>query len=317
MKHRRKHEVTEHSYNVRLAMELGMGKAVLLKNFIYWIDYNRAHGTNFKKGRFWTYNSSEALAELFPYMKSSSIRRWLKELENDGWLVSDSFNKFKIDKTKWYSSGPRLTAFLEEETSKTNKIYDAQIEHRTDQNEQHIDQNNQSMIAQNEQPIPYSLFKPDTNHVDTEMSSLITEHLIKKLRHHFKSTIGLEDLILIISDVTNTQTAFRIINNSFSKLSKEYANKYNVGILEEILKAYVEEYKACKKKNDRSNEKKDFNNEAAKTEEIITYNIQQHLHLFSNEQLKDVKELIKKGNHLQAQALVMKIIGADKYKTAA
>ena len=48
----------------------------------------------------WVYYSASALSEKFPYMKGSSIKRWLKELEIDGFLKSRIRNKIKYDRTK-------------------------------------------------------------------------------------------------------------------------------------------------------------------------------------------------------------------------
>ena len=105
---------TEHSFNIKLAMEVGIEKAILLKNIHWWILKNAKNGKNFKRGRFWTFNSSNAFMELFPYLNPRSIRRWLNELESDGWLITDNFNRRKNDNTKWYATGERLKQFCEE-----------------------------------------------------------------------------------------------------------------------------------------------------------------------------------------------------------
>ena len=42
------------------------------------------------------------LAKRFPYMKSASIKRWLRELEGAGWLHSTQPHKKKMDSTKFY-----------------------------------------------------------------------------------------------------------------------------------------------------------------------------------------------------------------------
>lgn len=52
----------------------------------------------------WIYYSSSALAEKFPYMKSASIKRWLRELKNTGFLETKIENKVKYDRTKSYLS---------------------------------------------------------------------------------------------------------------------------------------------------------------------------------------------------------------------
>lgn len=51
----------------------------------------------------WTYNSSTAFAELFPYMSSQKIGRLLRELESSGIIKSGNYNKAGYDRTKWYT----------------------------------------------------------------------------------------------------------------------------------------------------------------------------------------------------------------------
>jgi len=143
----------EHSFCIEDATNLSIEKAIILKNLRFWLDKNKANRKNAADGHYWTYNSSKAFAELFPYMKEKSISRWLKELEEDGLIKSGSYNKSAYDRTKWYTI-PAEYAISQNEES-------------IPQNEKTKDQNEKS-IPQNEEPIPdintdnktYS--KPDT-----------------------------------------------------------------------------------------------------------------------------------------------------------
>lgn len=92
-----------HSFFPSEAKKYGINKAILLFNIRFWLDKNKANDTNANDGYYWTYNSSTALAKLFPYMKAGSIKNWLKELENDGVLKSGNYNKVNYDRTKWYT----------------------------------------------------------------------------------------------------------------------------------------------------------------------------------------------------------------------
>ena len=67
----------EHSFNIELAKEYGILEAILLKNIWLWIEKNRANEKNFYDGTYWTYNSTRAFNELFPYASESSIKRAL------------------------------------------------------------------------------------------------------------------------------------------------------------------------------------------------------------------------------------------------
>ncbi len=92
-----------HSFDVEIANELGIEKAIIIQNLIFWINKNIANKVNIHDGKTYTYNSYEAFAELFPYMKLNTIKRVIRELENDGYIESrNDLNSTSYDKTKWY-----------------------------------------------------------------------------------------------------------------------------------------------------------------------------------------------------------------------
>lgn len=99
----------EHHFDIELACEVGVEKAILLHNLVFWIQHNEANETHFEDGHTWTYNSARAFSELMPYMAVRSITRRIKELENDGYLISSSkYNATAYDRTKWYALGPKM-----------------------------------------------------------------------------------------------------------------------------------------------------------------------------------------------------------------
>lgn len=92
-----------HSFNVEIAVKYGMLEAVLLEHLSFWIAKNKANGVNFQDGYYWTYNSTKALAELFPYVSKNTISRALHHLEKEGLLISGNYNKSAYDRTTWYA----------------------------------------------------------------------------------------------------------------------------------------------------------------------------------------------------------------------
>lgn len=82
-----------------LATRIGLNESVVLQQVHFWISKEQ----NFKNGRYWVYNTYEEWAEQFPFWSESTVRRTFNKLEKDGLLISDNFNKLKIDRTKWYS----------------------------------------------------------------------------------------------------------------------------------------------------------------------------------------------------------------------
>ena len=101
-----------HSFNVEIAEKYGIEKAVLLENFYFWIKKNKANNKNLYEGRYYTYNTAEAFAELFPYIKERRIAQLLREMENeDNLLLSGQF--FNYDRTKSYTLTDFALSFFE------------------------------------------------------------------------------------------------------------------------------------------------------------------------------------------------------------
>ncbi len=92
-----------HSFNVAVAAEYGMLEAVLMEHLTFWIAKNKANDVNFHDGYYWTYNSTKALAELFPYVSKNTISRALHHLEDEGLILSGNYNKSAYDRTMWYA----------------------------------------------------------------------------------------------------------------------------------------------------------------------------------------------------------------------
>lgn len=91
-----------HSFDVGVAEQVGVNKALLAKEIIGWELMNERNGRNFHQGHYWTYNTAEAYAKKFPYMTRRSIGRWLNEMERDGQIYSGKFGPKVTDHTKSY-----------------------------------------------------------------------------------------------------------------------------------------------------------------------------------------------------------------------
>ena len=92
-----------HSFNVEIAAKYGMLEAVLLEHLNFWIAKNRANEANFYDGLYWTYSSTKALAQLFPYASQKSISRALHHLQDEGLIAFGNYNKRAYDRTMWYA----------------------------------------------------------------------------------------------------------------------------------------------------------------------------------------------------------------------
>lgn len=92
-----------HGFNVDIATQYGIAEAILLEHLSFWIAKNKADKTNFFDGYYWTYSSTKALAELFPYMSPKSISRALHHLKEEGLVLFGNYNKSAYDRTMWYA----------------------------------------------------------------------------------------------------------------------------------------------------------------------------------------------------------------------
>jgi len=106
--------MTSHIYDVDLAIEVGIPAAVLYQNLSFWIEKNAANEDekHYQEGRYWTWNSVNAFAVIFPEMGSKTIRSALKKLVDAGFIITGSFNKSKYDRTTWYALGDRMITDL-------------------------------------------------------------------------------------------------------------------------------------------------------------------------------------------------------------
>lgn len=93
----------QHSFDIRLAKALGVNEAIIINNFHFWIEKNRANGKHFYNGHTWTYNSAKAMSELFPYFNERQIKYVLKKLSESNILLKGNYNQSPWDKTCWYA----------------------------------------------------------------------------------------------------------------------------------------------------------------------------------------------------------------------
>lgn len=92
-----------HYFDTKIAELYGVNCAILLQNIWHWVRKNEANGRHFHDGYFWTYNSTKAFADLFPYLTQKQVRTSLERLVDEGIIVSGNYNEMKYDRTLWYA----------------------------------------------------------------------------------------------------------------------------------------------------------------------------------------------------------------------
>lgn len=103
----------EHSFNVDIAKEYGIVPAILINNFYFWYEKNRANNIHNYEGKFWVYNSMKAFKELFPYLTERQLNYALQTLIEKGLLIKGNFNEKKMDRTLWYTLTDEAIAILQ------------------------------------------------------------------------------------------------------------------------------------------------------------------------------------------------------------
>ena len=94
------------NFDEEIAKELGVECAILLSNIQFWVKKNKANAEDrhFHDDKWWTYNTAGSFAKLFPWWKERTVHNYLDKLEKAGYILSSNFNKFKYDRTKWYTT---------------------------------------------------------------------------------------------------------------------------------------------------------------------------------------------------------------------
>lgn len=92
-----------HSFDKDIAVQFGIAEAIILNHMQFWIEKNEANGKNFYDGSYWTYNSTKAYAEIFPYFSQRQIQNALKHLRDEGILKTGNYNDVAYDRTLWYA----------------------------------------------------------------------------------------------------------------------------------------------------------------------------------------------------------------------
>ena len=193
-----------HSFNVEIATKYGMIEAVLLEHLNFWILKNKANEINFYDGNYWSYNSTKAFTELFPYVSQRTISRALHHLEEEGIIMCGNYNKSSYDRTIWYAITDKGNSILQ-----NNQIEDDKMANGDGQNGewkmtkwQMEDDKMANRDAQNDQPIPdiNTDIKPDINISD------------------IKPNINKPDVIITVSNETVCQTDVRRVAGEWNKL---------------------------------------------------------------------------------------------------
>ena len=90
--------------NTELACLIGLNEAIVLQQFHYWIEKNKATGTNLRDGHTWTYGTVQEYRDRdFKFWSFDTVKRTLAKLVSLGFLIKGNYNRVKLDHTAWYT----------------------------------------------------------------------------------------------------------------------------------------------------------------------------------------------------------------------
>lgn len=127
-----------HSFTVDVAKAVGVNAAILLQSIKWWCLKNRANGKHYHDGLYWTYNSTKAWHELYPYIGKGAINSALKKLEDGGYVRTGNYNKSAYDRTKWYAITEEGLALFGESIYRNQKMDEPETENGTGETEKPI-----------------------------------------------------------------------------------------------------------------------------------------------------------------------------------
>lgn len=82
-----------------LAKKVGLNEALFLQQLHYWLE----RSTKIINNRRWIYNSVGAWQKQFSFWSISTLKRIIASLEKRKLIITDNFNSFSMDRTKWYT----------------------------------------------------------------------------------------------------------------------------------------------------------------------------------------------------------------------
>lgn len=123
------------SFDNDIAAKYGVNEAILLNNFQYWVRLNKHNKSeqHYHHGKFWTYQTQEALRALFPYWSLSTIQRTLKSMVEQGLIIAEQLKKSQHDRTTWYTLTDEMWQFFD--GSKMTDSTTSSVNNRTCQND--------------------------------------------------------------------------------------------------------------------------------------------------------------------------------------
>ncbi|MDU6428846.1 MAG: hypothetical protein E6555_14315 [Clostridium perfringens] len=89
--------------NRKLAKYMSLNEVIIFQYIYCKLQYNEKIDENYVAGRYWVCSSIREFSKDLDFLSESTIKRLLQQLEKEGLLITAIYNKYKYDRTKWYS----------------------------------------------------------------------------------------------------------------------------------------------------------------------------------------------------------------------
>lgn len=180
-----------------LAKLLGSSdRAIVLQQIHYWMERSGRE----VNGKNWVFNTIGDWENQFTWMSESTVKRTLKFLTEENFLITGNFNKQKFDKTKWYTIDyERLNNALSQseqidENKTSNRIgqFDLMEESNVTRSEEVNLTPSEEVNLNRPIPLDYQEITQETTTLDYEQESddLIDPLLAKKMMKRYNERMG-------------------------------------------------------------------------------------------------------------------------------
>lgn len=204
----------QHSFNTNIAKLYGIAPAVILGNMEFWIEQNRANRRHFYDGKYWTYNSKRAMAELFPYLSERQIHYAMEKLLKEDLIEKGNFNENQYDRTLWFSITEKGYSILQNCKIKVTKLSDQyQIENTDNNISNNIETDKESRLQA--QARFFELYPSVVvDNYDVGVLSELTSEDWEKIIQQFNGSAWLREKVRTLSKLLKMST--RIIAGEFA-----------------------------------------------------------------------------------------------------
>ncbi|MCS1384802.1 conserved phage C-terminal domain-containing protein [Lysinibacillus sphaericus] len=169
-----------------LAAKVGLNEAIVLQQ----LHYKLLISAHVYDGHKWVFNSYQQWKKDFPFWSEKTIRRTIRKLEENGYIIStDQYNKYKIDKTKWYRLNYTKLGYItmgQHDLSSESKCPDTSGQYDPTQGDKLTSSSEDTLTA----PITKDI-KSNKNNNNVEQLDIVHEiiaHLNKTAQKNFKAT---------------------------------------------------------------------------------------------------------------------------------